>query len=137
MHTRITRALGTAGIFLALTAPDTAIAQDRGEVLQAVTQHPLARTWILNVEKSDDAQEKMEQAQRRRSGTGAATGGRRGARGEGQGGNRGARGGGRWPSLSSHAGGPGYESSRATADHAGRARHDHRAQRLDRSHRGG
>ncbi len=65
MHTRITRALSTAGIFLALAAPDTAIAQDRGEVMQAVIQHPLARTWILNVEKSDNAQEKMEQARSR------------------------------------------------------------------------
>ena len=62
MRTQITRAIGTAGIFLALTAPDTAIAQDQGEIMQAVVQHPLARTWILNVEKSDNAQEKMEQA---------------------------------------------------------------------------
>lgn len=91
MHTRITLTLGTAGIFLALTAPDTAIAQDQGEIMQAVIQHPMARTWILNVEKSDNAQEKMEQA-RRRSGPGEAGGRRRGARGEGQRGNRGSGG---------------------------------------------
>ena len=95
IHTPITQALSTAGIFLALAAPDTAIAQDRGEVMQAVIQHPLARTWILNVEESDNAQEKIEQAQRRRSGAGEAGGGgaRRGARGEGQRGTR-RRGGG-------------------------------------------
>ena len=91
MHTQITRAIGTAGIFLALTAPDTAIAQDQGEIMQAVVQHPMARIWILNVEKSDNAQEKMEQA-RSRSGPGEAGGRRRGARGQGQRGNRGSGG---------------------------------------------
>ena len=93
MHTRITLALGTAWIFLAGAAPDTAIAQDRGEVMQAVIEHPLARTWILNVEKSDNAQEKMEQAQRRRSGAGETGGARRGTLGGGQRGGR-RRGGG-------------------------------------------
>ena len=90
MYARITLALGTAGIFLALTVPDTAIAQDQGVVMQAGVRHPLARTWILNVEKSDDAQEKMQQAQRR-SGRGEAGISNRASRGEGQRGNRGSR----------------------------------------------
>ncbi len=64
----------------------------------AAIQHPLARTRILRVEKSDNAQEKMQQAQGRRSRLGDAGGARRGARREGQRGNRGARGGGGAPS---------------------------------------
>ena len=89
MHARTAIALGTAGIFLALAAPNDALAQDPGVVMQAGVQHPLARTWILNVEKSDDAQEKMQQAQRRRSGPAEDDGASRGARPQGQRRNRG------------------------------------------------
>ncbi len=92
MHARTAIALGTAGIFLALAAPNDALAQDHGVVMQAGVQHPLARTWILNVEKSDDAQEKMQQAQRRRSGPGEDDGASRGARPQGQRRNRGSGG---------------------------------------------
>ena len=89
MYARTTIFMGTALAILSLAAIDTATAQ----------QAQFAGNWVLNAEKSDDAQEKMQQALRR-SGPGDAERRLRGNRRDGQRGNPAGRrrGGGARPS---------------------------------------